>query len=117
MQQLGIHLNADNSEIQVHNIQLDDTGRKIVQLKNDFEDLFYNNREIKALSVKINLKEGSQIIQQNGRPIPIHLQEQVAKELKRLIENGYLERAAKITGDCFVSPAVITVKKEKSKKN
>ena len=37
----------------------------------------------------------------------------MANELKQLIENGYLE-ATEITKDCFVSPAVITVKKDKS---
>ena len=51
---------------------------------------------------------------QKGRPIPIHLQDQVALELKRLIKHGYLERATEITEDCFVSPSVITVKKDKS---
>ena len=79
-----------------------------------FSDLFYNNNEIKGLEVKIKLKEGAQIIQQKGRPIPIHLQDQVANELKRLIENGYLKTVAEITEDCFVSPAVITVKIDKS---
>ena len=38
----------------------------------------------------------------------------MALELKRLIIHGYLERATEITGDCFVSPAVIAVKKDKS---
>ena len=52
-----------------------------------------------------------------GRPIPIHLQDQVAEELKTLIKNGYLERATKITEDCFVGRALITIKKEKSVKN
>ena len=46
--------------------------------------------------------------------IPIHLQDQVAEELKRLIKNGDLERATEINEDCFESPAVITVKKDKS---
>ena len=63
VQRLGIHLNADNIVLQRHNIQLDDTGRKIAQLKNDFKDLFYNHREIKDLSVKMNPKGGAQIIQ------------------------------------------------------
>ena len=66
---------------------------------------------MKNLSVKVQLKDGAQTIQQKGRPIPIHLQDQVALELRRLIKHGYLERA---TEDCFVSPAVITVKKDKS---
>ena len=64
--------------------------------------------------MKINLKEDANIIQQKRRPIPIHLQDQVAEEIKRLIKNGYLEKATEIKEGCFVSPAVITVKKDKS---
>ena len=66
--------------------------------------------------MKINLKEEVQITQQKERPTPIHLQDQVARELKRLKENGYLKSATEITEDCFVSLAVITVKKDKSTK-
>ena len=66
--------------------------------------MLYNNTEIKDTVVKINLKENANIIQQNGRPIPIHLQDQVAEEVKRLIKNGYLETATEINEDCFVSP-------------
>ena len=56
---------------------------------------------MKDLSVKVNLKEGAQITQQKRSPIPIHLQDQVAKELKRLIEHGHLERATETTKDCL----------------
>ena len=115
MKRLGIHLNADNSEIQILNVKLDDTERKTAQLNIEFKSLFYNKTVIKDLSVKVNLKEGSQITQQKVRPISIHLQEQVAKELKRLIENVYMERATEITEDYYVSPAVITVKTSQSK--
>ena len=90
---------------------MDNTERKIIKLQNDFKELFYNNKEIKKLSVKMNIKTGAQIIQQKGRPVPIHLQDQVAQELKRLIKHGYVEKATEITENCFVSPAVITVKK------
>ena len=76
--------------------------------------MFYNNTEKKDTVVKINLKENANVIQQKGRPIPRHLQDQVPEELKRLIKNGYLERATEINEDCFMSPAVITVKKDKS---
>ena len=112
MQRLGIHLNTNNSEIEIHNLQPGGFKEKIADLKNEFKELFYNNNEIKDLSVKINPKGGAQSIQQKG--IPIHLQDQVARELNRLMENGYLERATEITEGCFVSPAVITVKKDKS---
>ena len=114
MKRLEISLNTTNENIKIHNIRMDDTEKKILKLKNEFKDLFYNNTEIKNLSVKINLKEDANIIQQKGHPIPIHLQNKVAEEIKRLIKNGYLERATEITDDCFVSPAVITVKKDKS---
>ena len=68
------------------------------------------------MEVKIDLKEDAKIIQQKGKPVPIHLQNQVAEEIKRQIKNGYLERATELTEDCFVSPALITVKKDKSVK-
>ena len=116
MQRLKINLSSNNEAIQIHNLKLDNTDKKIIKLQNDFKNLFYNSREIKNLSTKVQLKEGAQIIQQKGRPIPIHLQDQVALELKRLIKHGYLERATEITEVCFVSPAVITVKKDKSMK-
>ena len=101
MKQLEISLNTTNENIKIHNIRLDDTEKKILKLKNELKDLFYNNTEIKSLSVKVNLNEDANIIQQKGRPIPIHLQDQVAEEIKRLIKNGYLERATEITEDCF----------------
>ena len=69
---------------------------------------------MKDLSVKIIPKEGAQVIQQKRRPILIYPHDQIARELERLIENGYLQKATEVTEDCFVSPAVITVKKDKS---
>ena len=48
--------------------------------------------------------------------MPYHLQEDVKNELKRLKEPGHLERLETIEEDCFVSPVLITVKKDKSVK-
>ena len=97
MNRLGITLNTTSEDIKIHDNKLDVIEKKILKLKNEFKDLFYNHTEIKNLSVKINLKEDAKIIQQKGRPIPIHLQDQVAYEIKRLTKNGYLERATEIT--------------------
>ena len=83
-----------------------------MKLNNELKTLFYNNTEMKNLSVKMSLKEDANIIKKD-RPIPTHLQDQVADEIERLMKNGYLERATEITEDCFVNPAVITVKKDK----
>ena len=114
MKRLKITINSNTEGIKIHNIRMDENDKRIVKLKNEFKYLLYNNTEIKDTVVKINLKENANIIQQKGRPIPILLQDQVAEELKRLIKNGYLERATEINEDCFVSPAVITIKKDKS---
>ena len=86
MNRLAITLNTTNEDVKIHNIKMDEVEKKTLKLKNEFKDLFYNNTEIKNLEVKIDLKEGAKIIQQKGRPVPIHLQNQVAEDIKRLIK-------------------------------
>ena len=66
------------------------------------------------MEIDIELKPGAKIIRQKGRPIPIHLQDDVEREINRLIKSGRLEKAKEIDENCFVSPAVITVKRDKS---
>ena len=53
-------------------------------------------------------------MKQKARPIPLELQEEVGKELDKLIKTGPLEKMKHIDEDCFVSPVVITVKNDKS---
>ena len=45
-----------------------------------------------------------------------HLQKDVKNKLDRLIKSGHLERLETIGDDCFVSPVIITVKKDKTVK-
>ena len=47
MQRSKINLSSNNEAIQIHNIKLDNTDKKIIKLQIDFKDLFYNNKEIK----------------------------------------------------------------------
>ena len=68
------------------------------------------------MEVKIQIKPGSYPIQQKARPLPYHLQKDVKNELDRLIKSGHLERLETIEDDCFVSPVVITVEKDKTVK-
>ena len=93
MQQLKINLSSNNEAIQIHIIKLDNMDKKRIKLQNDFKDLFYNYKKIKNLSVKIQMKEGAQIIQQKARPIPIHLQDQVALELKTTYQTRILGKS------------------------
>ena len=71
---------------------------------------------MEGLEVKIQLKEDARLIQQKGRLIPIHLEKSVEKEINKLMKQGYIKKTNNIDENCFVSPAVITVKKDKSVK-
>ena len=81
-----------------------------------FRDLFKNNTTIKDTEINIQLKPGHYPVKQKAIPIPLHLQEDVGKELERLIKTGHLEKVKHMDEDCFVSPVVITVKNDKSLK-
>ena len=81
-----------------------------------FPDLFKNNTTIKDTEINIQLKPGHYPVKQKARPIPLHLQEDVGKELERLLKTGHLEKVKHVDEDCFVSPVVITVKNDKSVK-
>ena len=63
-------------------------------------------------TIDIQLKKDAKPIQQKGRPVPIHVQKSVREELEKLIKSGHLEKADEITENCFISPAVITIKKQ-----
>ena len=66
------------------------------------------------MEVRIQLKPDHKPVQQKGRRIPIHLQKAVTKELKKLINAGHLTRVNDIKQDNFISPTVVTVKKDSS---
>ena len=65
---------------------------------------------VKNVEVDIQLKDDAKLIQQKGRPIPIHVQQAVGKEIEKLKKSGHIEKAETIDENCFVSPAVITIK-------
>ena len=53
-------------------------------------------------------------LQQKGRRIPIHIQEKVEQELKSLIDQGHIVKLDSCSDKQFISPIVITVKKDYS---
>ena len=93
-----------------------ETNQSEAAIHTKFRKLFETNHTIKNTEVKIQIKPGCYPIQQKARPIPYHLQDDVKNELNRLIKSGHLERLETIEEDCFVSPVVITVKKDKTVK-
>ena len=63
---------------------------------------------MKKVEVNIPIKEGAKLTQQKGRPIPMHLQPAVEKEIEKLKSRGHIEKAKNVDEYCFVSPVVIT---------
>ena len=55
-------------------------------------------------------------LQQRGGRVPIHFQEKVESENRSLIDQGHIVRLEKCSDQQFISPIVITVKKDQSKK-
>ena len=112
-EKLGITLDTNKIDPQVNHV-IEDSD--ITVLKKRFKKLFNENHTVNGIEVKIQLEEDARLIQQKGRPIPIHLQQSVGKEINKLIKQGHVEKANNIDENCYVSPAVITVKKDKSVK-
>ena len=113
MKELGITLDKDNIDQRIKHVKEDPD---IKSLKEHFKKPFNENHTVKGIEVEIQLKENAKLIQQKGRPIPNHLQQSVEKEIEKLKSQGHIEKANDIDENCFVSPAVITVKKDKSVK-
>ena len=101
----------------IGNIRLEDNSqskkRRVIE---KYPDLFKNNTTIKDTEINVQLKPGHFPVKRKARPIPLHLQEEVGKELEKLIKTGHLEKVKHVDEDCFVSPVVVTVKIDKSVK-
>ena len=76
----------------------------ITSLKTKFKKLFTENHTINGLEVNIQLKD-AKLIQQKGRPIPIHLQQSVGKEIEKLIKQGHVEKANKYRRKLLCKPS------------
>ena len=68
----------------------------ITVLKKRFKKLFNERHTVNGLEVKVQLKEDAKLIQQKGRPIPIHLQQSVGKEIIKLMKQGHIEKGNNI---------------------
>ena len=84
LDKLEIALQGNTNTNIIRHIETDERRQKIV---NEYEDLFKNNHTIKDLAIDIQLKTDTKPIQQKRRPVPIHFQKTVKKELEKLIES------------------------------
>ena len=81
-----------------------------------FDNLFHRVGKIKSYKVQAEFFETSTPIQQKSRRVPITLQEKVDRESSKLLQQGHIEKLEESSDKYFVSPIVITVKKDGSVK-
>ena len=80
-------------KLTISKIQLADNNQsEREKVFNKFPDIFENNETIKDTEINIQLKLGHYQVKQKARLIPLHLQEDVGRELEKLIKYGHLEK-------------------------
>ena len=71
---------------------------------------------MKNYKIKTKMTKDARITEQKGRRVPIQLQNQVDREIDKLLEEGHIEKIDNIQDDVFIQPTVRTVKKDRSVK-
>ena len=81
-----------------------------------FPKLFTRVGKIRNYKVQAEFFKNLVPVQQKGRRVPVTLQEKVDKEIDKLLTQGHIEKLKECSDRYFVSPIVITVKKDGSVK-
>ena len=84
--------------------------------RKQFNHLFHRVGRICNYKVQAEFFKKLILIQQKGRRVPIMLQEKVDRETDKLLEQGHIQKLEECSDKYFVSPFVITVKKDGSVK-
>ena len=77
-----------------------------------YPDLFTRPARFNHHIIRTRFKPNFQTSQQKGRRVPLALQSRVHAEIERLISEGHVRRIHTCPDDRFISPIVITVKKD-----
>ena len=78
-----------------------------------YPNLFTRIGKIRNAKVRAEFFENLKPIQQKGRMVPISLQDEVDKEIHRLINEGHIVKLQECSDKFFVSPIVISKKRRK----
>ena len=81
-----------------------------------YPNVFNRLRRSKNHKVFTNFKDPLIPRQGKGRKVPIHIQDRVTAEIKKLFKDKNIEKLEKCTTDHFIAPIVLTAKKDRSKK-
>ena len=81
---------------------------------NEFKNLFTRVGKIPKDGKVTHFHSPFKPIQSKGRRVPLHLLAGVNEELKRMQTEGHIKKLEKCDEDCFISPILITRKKDTS---
>ena len=115
---LGITLKAEKPHgKQIHTILNIQTEKNIIKwIFQKYPHLCTRLGRLKNHIAKSLFRQNYTPSQHKGRRVPLHLLDKVELELKKLIDDGQIIKLEKCPDDLFISPVVITVKKDKSVK-
>ena len=123
MPQLGLQLVQQSPGDQIMSIENQDALEPEGELDSwqtyfsrQFSNLFNRVGQIGNYKVQAEFFENLFPVQQKGRRVPISLQENVDTEINKLRKQGHIEKLTECSDKYFVSPIVITVKKDGSVK-
>ena len=97
-----------------NSISQTDKDREILNISKTFKNLFLRLGKIKNQMKITHFHEPLKPIQLKGRRVPLHLLDSVKTELNRLKDKGHIKKLENRYEDRFISPIVITCKKDKS---
>ena len=111
---LGISNQQSNSPRTVNQLEEHCPIKK--QFATNFPDLIYTIVKSKLHTVRSKFHKNYTPTHPKGCRVPINLLNKVSDELKKLSDQGHIEKLQKCSDKNFISPIVITVKKHKSVK-
>ena len=83
-------------------------------LAKELREQIPTNEKSKHHTVNSKFHRNYRVTHQKGRKVPIHLQPKVMIELKKLLNEGHIEILTNCSDQFFLSPIVITIKKDQS---
>ena len=84
------------------------------RIANPFPQLISRIGRSKIHIVKSKFHKNFQPKHQKGRRVPINLQDRVKSEVKKLLEEGHIEKLKNCSDQYFISSRVITVKRDQT---
>ena len=112
---LGLSIQQSNDQTTINQVEQEYCPIK-KQIAIDFPDLISRIGKSKVHMVRSKFQRNYTPSHQRGRRVPINLLDKVSDELKKLSEQGHIEKVQECSDKNFISPIVITVKKDKSVK-